>query len=306
MVPLVNRPVRAYQTYWERRQEDEIVRRAPEFDLVYLVKTPHLPIYRRLKALGGPKVVMEMNDGLWLPFFKNNWWMDLDEIIAKSDAVICENGHLADYARRYNRHAHVVPDSPQLEVFDRLRGEVSRNPDQIVLGWMGSAENAGSLYRILEPLEALSIRHPTLHLRVVGANGSHLPMFENVRCTYLPKYNQETMAREALKFDIGLFPLYHNGDALSRGTLKAMIYMSAEAAVIAERVGENPNLIREGVNGLLAETPNEWFEKLDYLMSHAEKRQEIARNGLNTIRTDFTTPIVFEKLLDTFDAIVQT
>lgn len=304
--PLLNCSARAYQAYWERQQEDKIVRMAPKFDLIYLVKIPYLPIYRRLKELGGPKVVMEMNDGLWLPFFRKNWWIDLDEIIAESDAVVCENGHLAQYVRSHNLRVYVVPDSPQLPVFDLLRSKVQRNPDRTVLGWIGSRENAGSLYRILEPLEELSIRHSNLHLRVVGADASFLPRFENVRCTSLLKYDQETMVREALKFDIGLFPMYHNGDALSRGTLKAMIYMSAEAAVVAERVGENPNLIRDRVNGLLADTANEWYDKLEFLISDVEGRREIARNGLNTIRSDFAASVVFDRLIDTFDAIVQT
>src|SRR5262249_55490427 len=73
---LVNRSVRVYQRHWETRKEDAIVRRASWVDLVYLIKTPPLPIYRKLKALDGPKVVMEVNDGLWLPFFKKHGWRD--------------------------------------------------------------------------------------------------------------------------------------------------------------------------------------------------------------------------------------
>jgi glycosyltransferase involved in cell wall biosynthesis len=304
MMPLIHQPMVAYREAWERRQEDEIVSKAMDYDLVYLVKIPHLPLYERLRALKGPKIVMEMNDGLWLPFFQT-CWSDLDSIISVSDAVICENGHLADYAHRYNRSVEVVPDSPQVEVFDRWRGEIHRCPEKVVIGWIGSPENAGTMYRIFEPLEELFQRHQHLQLRVVGADVQYLPRFESVRCTHLATYNQETMIREALGFDIGIFPLFHSGDARARGTLKAMIYMSAEAAVVAEDIGENPKLIQDGVNGLLASTTAEWTEKLDWLITHAAERKAIARRGLETVRENFDASVVFGKLTAAFDRIVS-
>jgi glycosyltransferase involved in cell wall biosynthesis len=305
MMPLVNRPARAYLDFREQRNEDEIVEQARDYDLVYLVKVPHLPLYRRVKQLGKPKVVMEMHDAIWLPLAKGTW-SDLDEIIATSDAVICENGHVANYARQHNPHAYVVPDSPQLHLFDLWRSKIQRDPEKIVLGWIGGSHSVHPLCRIYEVLEELSRRYPRLHLRIVGVHDSYLPRFETARYSNLANYDQETMVREALAMDIGLFPLFHNEDARSRGTLKAMIPMSAEAAVIAENVGENPRLIRDGVNGLLAASPSEWLQKLEWLIINERERKDIARRGLDTIRQQFDAPIIFKKLLDTFDAIVES
>lgn len=304
MVPLIHRPLSAYVARWEQKFEDELVRRAASFDLVYLVKISHLPIYEKLRALKGPKVVMDMNDGLWLPAFQQGEWKTLDAVLKTSDAVICENEHVADYARQHNTCVQVVPDSPQLETFDRLRDQVRRDPDKVILGWVGGQENVGALYRILEPLESLFAKHPGLHLRVLGSDESHLPRFEYVRCSHLPSYNQEIMVRETLACDIGLFPLFHNRDALSRGTLKAMIYMSAEAAVIAENIGENPRLIQDGINGLLASTADEWQEKLDFLITNTAERRAIAGRGLETIRSKFSAPVVFRQLTAAFDRIL--
>jgi len=305
MMPLIYRPLEAYARRWERRREDEIVKMAKEADLVYLIKIPHLALFQKLSALKGPKVVLEMNDGLWLPFFRKYGWEDLNAILTVADAVICENECIADYARHHNRSVHVVPDSPQLPLFEKFRNSVQRDPAKVVIGWIGSQETANALYHILEPLEELFARHSNLHLRVVGAAAENLPRFENVRCTHLAAYDQETMVREALGFDIGIFPLFHNQDALSRGTLKAMIFMSAEVATIAERVGENPKLIQDGTNGLLAATSNEWLEKLDWLVTHPAERKLIAGHGLETIRQKFDTPVVFDRLLGAFDEILQ-
>ena len=91
---------------------------------MYLVKVAHLPLYQRLRALNRPRVIADFNDGLWLPAFQAAGWQDLDAILTTAHGVICENGHVAGYARRHNANVHVVPDSPQLDQFDRQRSNI--------------------------------------------------------------------------------------------------------------------------------------------------------------------------------------
>jgi glycosyltransferase involved in cell wall biosynthesis len=305
MLPLVHRPVAAYSARWERKREDEIARLAADADLVYLVKVPALSLYRRLRELRKPKVVADFNDGLWLPAFQASGWQDLDGILATADAVICENPHVAEYARRRNSSVHVVPDAPQLDRFDERRSSVQRDPSKTVLGWIGSPENVGSLFRIWEPLEALMRRHPGVELRVLGADRWQLPRFESVRFSCVPWFDQATMVQEALAFDVGLFPMYHTGDGLARGNLKAMIYMSAGAAALCEDYGENRTLIVDGDNGMLASTPDQWLDKMERLCTDRVTRERIAGRGLETIRRHFAADVVFRQLQLAFTAIVE-
>jgi len=300
IVPLVHRPVAAYTRRWEQRREDEIVKQAAGVDLVYLVKVPHLPLYQRLRALDGPRVIMDFNDGLWLPSFQAAGWRDLDAILAAAHGVIAENEHVAGYARRHNANVHVVPDSPQLDRFDRRRSDIKRDPAKVVFGWVGSPENVGSLFRIWEPLEALMRRAPNVELRVLGADRHQLPRFESVRWSCLPRFDQARMIDETLAFDIGLFPMFHTGDGLARGNLKAMIYMSGGAAALCEDYGENRTLIADGVNGVLASTPEQWLDKMTWLASDRAARERIAAAGLETIRRDFAAAVVFRHLQSAF------
>ena len=300
IVPLVHRPVAAYTKRWEQKREDEIVRLAADADLVYLVKVAHLPLYQRLRALNKPRVIADFNDGLWLPAFQAAGWQDLDAILTTAHGVICENGHVAGYARRHNANVHVVPDSPQLDQFDRQRSNITRVPSKTVLGWVGSPENVGSLFRIWEPLEALMQRVPNLHLRVLGADRHLLPRFEAVQSTCRPRFNQAAMVEEALAFDIGLFPMFHTQDGLARGNLKAMIYMSAGAAALCEDYGENRTLITDGVNGALASSMEQWLQKMEWLATDSAARQTMAARGLQTIREQFSAEVVFGQLQDAF------
>jgi glycosyltransferase involved in cell wall biosynthesis len=305
MMPLVHRPVSAYSARWEQRREEQIVREAARADLVYLVKVPQLSLYQRLRALNGPRVVMDFNDGLWLPAFQASGWQDLDAILATAHAVICENPYVAEYARRGNANVHVVPDSPQLDQFDQRRAAVRRDAAKTVLGWIGSPENVGSLFRIWEPLEALMRRVPNVELRVLGADPSHLPRFESVRWSCLPRFDQAAMISETLAFDVGLFPMFHTEDGLARGNLKAMIYMSAGAAALCEDYGENRALIADGDNGMLASTPEQWLEKMERLCTDKPARERIAARGLETIRRRFAADVVWAQLQSVFTAIAD-
>lgn len=113
------------------------------------------------------------------------------------------------------------------------------------------------------------------------------------------------MVREVLKFDIGLFPLFHLGDGRARGTLKAKVYMSAGCVAACEGFGENPKLVTDGENGVLCSSPAEWKEKLEWLVTHPEERNMIARRGLDTIQRQFKAEHMFAKLAAAFSALTN-
>jgi hypothetical protein len=111
------------------------------------------------------------------------------------------------------------------------------------------------------------------------------------------------MVQEALAFDIGLFPMFHTRDGLARGNLKAMIYMSAEAAALCEDYGENRTLINDGVNGALAGSVEQWLQKMEWLATDRAARQAIAARGLQTIREQFAAEVVFGHLQNAFNTL---
>jgi glycosyltransferase involved in cell wall biosynthesis len=105
------------------------------------------------------------------------------------------------------------------------------------------------------------------------------------------------MVKEVLAMDIGLFPLFNTEEALMRGALKATVYMSGGAVAVCRNLGESRELIEDGVNGVLAEGPEEWFAKLEHLVLDGDRRRAIAAAGLRTIRERFTREQCLESLL---------
>jgi glycosyltransferase involved in cell wall biosynthesis len=281
-------------TGWTERQ---IAREAGRCDVVYSISVPSWGLHQRLRqatATGG-RLVMDLVDALWLPWFREFGWQHLEQMLAGADGVICENSFTAEFARRHSGQVYECPDSPQLHAFDAARASVAKPADEFRLGWIGGPDTADSLHRVHEALEHLSADHRELHLRVLGASRDRLPRFETVRCSVLPRYDQPTMVREALQMHAGIFPQARVTEQLHRGSLKAKIYMAAEAAAVCEDFGANRQLVHHEQNGLLV-APGQWQTQLAALLASPERARRLAAAGLAHVRRHFSREACFARL----------
>lgn len=294
--PSVRRPALAVESAIIRRRENQIVAQAKQSDIVMMMTVPSWSLHQRLAELPSTRLVMDLIDALWLPCFQDHGWRNIHDMLASSAAVICENEFTANYTRDHNPHVHVLPDAPQVEVFDRLRDQVLREPDECRIGWIGGKYTADALYKVFEPLERLFEQHAHLHLRLVGADPDRIPRFEHVRYSVVSQYDQDRMVREALAMHIGLFPMFDVSESLYRGTLKTRVYMAGEVAVVGQRLGENETLIEEGVNGMLAGTDDQWYQALQRLIEDEAFRRRIAAGGRETIRRGYTREMCYQRL----------
>lgn len=287
-----------------RARENLIVQQARQgYDAIYLQKVGSLDLTAKLKKVGKARLVFDVNDGLWLPVASRYANGKIREILMLVDAVTCDNPHGLTFAKNYNSNTFLVPDPSQVEIFDRYRNAVSKPQVPLILGWIGSPSTTFNLFAIWEALEKVFSRHKDILLRLIGTGYNHslLPRFEQVRYEVVPYYSKLDMMPYILGMNIGLFPLFDVEDSKARGILKATIYMSGEAAVIASPRGQVNDLIKDGVNGFIARTGDEWAEKLDLLISDHALRNRIAAAGLETARRDFSLEKSFECLLRALD-----
>jgi glycosyltransferase involved in cell wall biosynthesis len=284
-------------TVGTRVNHRRIARLAAEFDVVHLIKIRSLPLIRELRARSGARLVYDLGDALWLPHHAVHY-RDIVEILRQVDAVTCDNEYGLAYARQHNPVVFEWRPPSQVELFDqaRQRRKQSKAGDELVIGWIGSPGTAFNLYVIWEALERVFEAHSRIHLRIVGAGPTRdrLPNFENVSLSVLPTYTRREMIDEVLNMDIGLFPMFDVFDSKTRGILKALIYMSGEAAVVCSPRGKCVDLITDGVNGLLADSRSEWIEKLGALIDDGDLRRRLVAAGLETARTGYSLRESFE------------
>ena len=285
-----------------RVSERLIVRKARGYDVVYMSKVTTLRFVKELRRTNA-RLVLDFGDAVWLPGRAGE---QFNEILQMVDAITTDNEVTADYARKLNPNCMVIPDCPQIELFDRRRSQCNPLTDsRITLGWIGSPGTAYNLFVVWEALEKLFGKYPNLHLRLLGMGTDRrlLPPFERVKYSGRVSYSQAEMIDEVLAMNIGLFPLQDVEASHVRGALKATVYMAGEAVAVCSPVGQCADLIQDGVNGMLARDSKEWFEKIEQLILAPDLRQRISEAGLKTVRGQFTVAKSFERLRSVLDNV---
>lgn len=267
------------------------------FDVVYLDKNRDYFLLKELRKIKGIRIVFDYNDAMWQRIGRRKW----KEMMEMVDAVTCDNKYNIAHAEEFNVNCTVIPDYPQIDLFDLKRDSYKkRERKNIVIGWIGTQGAFSNFRLIIKPLQKLFTKYPNLQLRLVGV--SEDPHLTGINYCCKGNYTQQEMIDEVLMMDIGLFPLDNSIASKVRGILKATIYMSGEAAVVASPVGQNKDLFRNGKNGFLAKNDKEWFMYLEKLVIDEKFRKKIARGGLNEVKKNFSLERNFRLLSKVIEA----
>ena len=205
------------------------------------------------------------------------------------DQVAAGNDILAGVARASARAVTVLPTSIDSATY--LPGAAADEPPTIA--WIGSPENLIYLEMIRPALAQLTIRHPTLKMRVIC---SRFPVWPevNVECI---AWSSATEAKSLAEAHIGVMPL--TDDAWSRGkcAFKLLQYMAAALPCVASPVGANTEAVIDGVNGFHARGAEEWERSLESLIVSPELRARFGAAGRAHVESRYSMRAYRERYL---------
>ena len=107
-----------------------------------------------------------------------------------------------------------------------------------------------------------------------------------------------TRKKDLRTFDIGIMPMPDNKCTRGKCGFKAILYMSMAIPCVCSAVGVNKEIITDGVNGYLADTDDEWAEKLSLLISSPELRKRIGVEGRRIVEEKYSLRVNAPKFLD--------
>ena len=96
---------------------------------------------------------------------------------------------------------------------------------------------------------------------------------------------------EFQRLDIGLYPLLEDDWTRGKCGFKAIQYMAAGVPCIASPVGTNLEVIEDGRNGLLAESPAEWEAAMIRLLTDLPFREKVIEEGYRTVRERYSLAV---------------
>src|SRR4030095_12956674 len=211
--------------------------------------------------------------------------------------VMVGNPYLADYARRHNHHVTVVPTTIDTDQYQRApRPE----PNVPVIGWTGSYSTLQHLDTLRSVFQRLAQRH-AFQLKVIGSTSDY--KIEGVQVESI-KWRSKTEVEDLSNIDIGVMPL--PDDPWSRGKcgLKALQFMALGIPTICSPVGVNSEIIQDNQNGLLANSEDDWVEKLSRLLHSRELRQRWGQAGRAPVHEKFSAKTQAPRVYDIFKSVV--
>lgn len=263
--------------------------RIPFADVVFVQK-PLLPAgwppLEPLAALFAKKLVFDCDDAIFLPspFRKGrrtpgNLAERFRKIAASADLVLAGNAFLAEEAARCAPRVEIFPT-----VVDTGRFAVNGRPERAscVIGWMGSPSTAVYLQGFKDVMAELSQQFSARWVFV----GAPVMAWDGIPGTF-EDWAYATEVEKMQSFDIFISPLENTPWEEGKCGLKTLTAMSAGLPVVASAVGVHKDIVKDGVNGFLASTPEEWKEKLSLLVSDAGLRRKLGDEARKTVQRDF-------------------
>ncbi|HWB63222.1 MAG TPA: glycosyltransferase, partial [Chitinophagales bacterium] len=155
----------------------------------------------------------------------------------------------------------------------------------VVIGWSGSHTTIEHFETLIPVLSRLKDEFGKDIEIVVFGDESYTHKGLGIKGV---AWSPETEVAVIASFDIGIMPLPDNEWSKGKCAMKGLQYMGLAVPAVLAAVGMNNDVIEEGVNGFLATTDEEWFNKLTALIKDAALRKRIGQAGRRTIEEKFS------------------
>jgi glycosyltransferase involved in cell wall biosynthesis len=284
------------------------IKEVGKYDAIYVFREAALlgPAWFESKlARTGVPLVFDFDDAVFVPYRSpSNGYLSYLKfpsktatICRKSSHVMAGNEFLADYALRFNNNVTIVPTTIDTEKYT-----IKEKPDAGVLtiGWSGSHSTAQHLDTVCETLRELAKRE-RFKLRVIGVPKYKIEGIE----VEAMSWRAETEVEDLRMIDIGIMPLPNDEWSKGKCGLKALQYMALSIPTVCSPVGVNTRIINDGVNGFIADGPDEWIDKLTRLLRSSQLRREIGSKGRDTVVQEYSAIAQAPRVLKVFESVLR-
>lgn len=257
---------------------------APFFDVIYIQKV----ILSRfsikiLKILNG-NIVFDFDDSLFL-------YNDIGYLLKDFTCVIVSNKYLKEFASRYSRRVYELVTPVEVDGH-----HFQKDGDSVTLGWIGSPQTSKFLYQVVPIFKSLKERFKDLKIEFMGINKNK--DFELLLGIKTTEWSLEEEKRFLERISIGIMPLLHDESSKGKCGYKLLQYMANGIPCVASPIGINKEIVKNGINGFLVDTPDEWLDKLSLLISNASLRQEMGQRGLELVEGLYSYRVTAPRLIE--------
>ena len=280
--------------------------RANQFDYIFIYRDAFFfgTFFERLFKASKAKLIFDFDDSIWLQDTNPNqsFFQKLKNpaktgtIISYCYLTIAGNEYLADYAKKHSQNVTIIPTTIDLGEYTRVETE---KDTRVCIGWSGSFSTIKHFESALEALKIIKEKYrDQVYFKVIG-DGNYENQELNIKG--LP-WKATTEVLDLCEIDIGIMPLPDDDWSKGKCGLKGLQYMALEIPTIMSPVGVNSDIISDGKNGFLAESTDEWVNKLSQLIEDPALRKNVGKAGKTTVEREYSVEGNKDKWLAVFNS----
>ena len=287
-----------------KRLED--ARRAKAYDYVFIQREAFMTgttFFERKLSKTKAKIIYDFDDSIWLSdnneankklsFLKKP--AKTVKIIKICDLIVAGNQYLADYALQFNPNVKIIPttiDTGWYKPILKANDETS-----VCIGWSGSFSTVKHFELAIPALSRIKQKYgDRVRFKLIGdANYQNKELGVQGLA-----WSSNSELEDLSDIDIGIMPLPDDEWSKGKCGLKGLQYMGLAIPTVMSPVGVNTTIITDGENGFLADSDEEWVEKLSLLIENKELRTEIGLKGRETVVNQYSVEANKKKYLALF------
>ncbi len=250
-------------------------------------------------------LIFDFDDSIWIPtvsegnkslnFLKNP--NKTNELLQMAALIFAGNQYLANYAGQLNKNVAIIPTTIDTKVYQPKKFS---NKAQVCIGWSGSFSTVPNFEGSIPVLLAIKKKYGNnVYFKLIG-DGNFKN--EELGINGIP-WTKENEIEELSEIDIGIMPLPNDAWANGKCGLKGLQYMALSIPTIMSPVGVNKEIIKDGENGFLATTENEWVDKLSSLIDSIDLRKNIGEKGRETVVNHYSVDAIKPLYLQYFEEV---
>lgn len=252
--------------------------------------------------------VADYDDALFHQYDQHkSWWVrrllgkKIARVMRGARLVTVGNAYLADYARHAGaKRVEILPTVIDLERYSRpLGNEISSKA--FTIGWIGTPATVKYLHAKAHVLRKVCAGGRGRVLLI----GSGLVNFTGLSVELL-QWDETTEVDHLKKFDVGIMPLPDEPWERGKCGFKLIQYMACGMPVVASPVGVNSEIIDHGVNGFLADTPDDWERALCSLRDDPGLRERMGMAGRMKVEERYSLQLTGPRLAKLIKSAADT
>jgi glycosyltransferase involved in cell wall biosynthesis len=260
---------------------------------------PFLPYWLEALLLRHKKYILNLDDNVWEKYANKAWLKNKFDRLAKhASGIVIANDFLLRKVGSLNNNILKVPTVVDLDLYKVSKPKFSK----FTVVWIGTPVTYCYLQAFAKVLQTMA-GNVDFELLVIASKSLKNKKISGVQMRFVD-WSQETEVDLLTRSHVGIMPL--TDDELSKGksAFKLIQYLAAGLPVIASPIGENCNIVNDGINGFLVNSQSEWTEALTTLCNDHicyNKMATTAKKSSKQYSIQKYSPILLEFLAKIFN-----